>query len=973
MHALTAMQGLEQILMPASKILNNQDPQKKNGFLMPRRRSTAYEGKSAISSYSTAYEIKSLEEIADSSIVFQRLAKLDWSFSNANTTYLSHDIHPYPAKFPPQIPAHLIRNLSLQSELIWDPFGGSGTTALEALLAERRCISTDINPLSEIIGRAKTTILVPKHENELTRLAGSLQRHELQTPLFGDTESKTNGWEQEIPRIPNIEKWFHKNAILELAKIKSLIKNLKYDESKTIAKVALSRTILRVSNQDSETRYSWSPKELGAGETSNLFSFNLIEILKKIKTTSSFLKNRMAQFGTLDATKAIVAKWGAEGSILENSIDLIVTSPPYPNVTDYHLYNRFRLFWLGYDPKQFANAEIGSHLRHQKEMTGFSAYTDEMKLCVTNFYLALKPGRYAAIVVGDAIFGGQVFSTSTAISKIAENCGFQVVGVIERPIHKTRRSFMPKARRAEVEEIIILRKPATETTVFLEHPTYRLWPYEQKLEQREINQLIGEDPKRTRFRWKARANAMQIDRLRRLTFVRSFYSSQLSQELTWQARLENGGLTHSSRKESKYVTHGIHPYKGKFYPQLAKVIQNIGNPRIGARILDPFCGSGTVLLEAYLNGFEAFGCDLNPLAVEIARIKVEILTVDIKMLTDITAKLCSNLDDGCQDCTSLGRFQGQRVDEIERWFPEQVIRKLELLLDRIDRVRDEIIRRFLSVVLSSIIRQVSQQEPNDLRMRRRKEPIRDSPVFGLFRKALEEQMRKIMTFHRVSQYAPSRFIDAKVWNGDARMYSDFLKNCLSESSIDMVVTSPPYATALPYIDTDRLSMLVLFGLLAGERSEIEEALTGSREISKRSRRRLEDFITDNDYGIIVSELAKNTIKTIYARNARADVGFRRMNLAPLLWRYYNDMTQVFLNLNKLVRNNGSIFVVIGDNYTMAGGKKTPIPTTQILKETGQEIGWIFEEAMPITVTTENLKHIRNAITKNTVLHFIKCD
>jgi hypothetical protein len=377
------------------------------------------------------------------------------------------------------------------------------------------------------------------------------------------------------------------------------------------------------------------------------------------------------------------------------------------------------------------------------------------------------------------------------------------------------------------------------------------------------------------------------------------------------------------------------------------------------------------LLEANLNGYEAFGCDLNPLAVEIARTKVEILTVDIKILSDITAKLCSNLDDGYQDYASLGRFQGQRLDEIERWFPQPVIRKLELLLDRIDKVRDEKIRRFLSVVLSSIIRQVSQQEPNDLRMRRRKEPIKDSPVFGLFRKTLEEQMRKIMMFHRVGQYAPSRFIDAKVWNGDARKYSDFLRNGLLESSIDMVVTSPPYATALPYIDTDRLSILVLFGLLAGERSEIEEALTGSREISKQSRRQLENFIVDNDFGIIVSELAKNTIKTIYARNTEANVGFRRINLAPLLWRYYNDMTQVFLNLDKLVRDNGSIFVVIGDNYTIAGGKKTPIPTTQILKETGQIIGWTLQEAMPITVTTENLKHIRNAITKNTVLYFSK--
>ena len=46
---------------------------------------------------------------------------------------------------------------------------------------------------------------------------------------------------------------------------------------------------------------------------------------------------------------------------------------------DYHLYHRFRLFWLGFDPRKLAKIEIGSHLRHQKEATGFSAYLGEMK------------------------------------------------------------------------------------------------------------------------------------------------------------------------------------------------------------------------------------------------------------------------------------------------------------------------------------------------------------------------------------------------------------------------------------------------------------------------------------------------------------------------------------------------------------------------------------------------------------------
>ena len=111
----------------------------------------------------------------DKDIVLTAFRSLDWSFVEEDTTYLSHDIHPYPAKFPPQLPAQVITLLSSKGEMIWDPFGGSGTTALEALLNDRNCISTDVNPIGSIIGKAKTTALCSEDEIELNRLIDRLE------------------------------------------------------------------------------------------------------------------------------------------------------------------------------------------------------------------------------------------------------------------------------------------------------------------------------------------------------------------------------------------------------------------------------------------------------------------------------------------------------------------------------------------------------------------------------------------------------------------------------------------------------------------------------------------------------------------------------------------------------------------------------------------------------------------------------
>ena len=76
------------------------------------------------------------------------------------------------------------------------------------------------------------------------------------------------------------------------------------------------------------------------------------------------------------------------------SVDLVVTSPPYGNANDYHLYHRFRLFWLGADPRLLAAMEIGSHLRHQKESTAYSSYRDELLLCTKQISRLLRPGRF---------------------------------------------------------------------------------------------------------------------------------------------------------------------------------------------------------------------------------------------------------------------------------------------------------------------------------------------------------------------------------------------------------------------------------------------------------------------------------------------------------------------------------------------------------------------------------------------------
>ena len=227
-------------------------------------------------------------------------------------------------------------------------------------------------------------------------------------------------------------------------------------EGKCIFQTAFSKTVNQVSNQQEETRYASTPKQIPTNFTYKTFLINFKKIYKKIKEANLNTNIQNTCFLTIDLRIPLFKN--ILSPIKKNSVDAVITSPPYPNSTDYHLYHRFRLFWLNFDPRYLAKREIGSHLRHQKEKTGFDDYMKEMQSCMKNIYFGLKPKGYAAFIIGDGIFNKRVFRTAEELSKIGQKEGFNKIMIKKRNIHQTRRSFLKPGRRAKLEKILILQK-----------------------------------------------------------------------------------------------------------------------------------------------------------------------------------------------------------------------------------------------------------------------------------------------------------------------------------------------------------------------------------------------------------------------------------------------------------------------------------------------------------------------------------
>lgn len=904
-------------------------------------------------------EIDSPDKLRDIEEIASDLRTIDWAFTKDDTGFLTHDLHPYPSKFIPQIPGHLIARLSLRGEVVLDPFGGSGTTALEAIRLGRRSLSIDANPVATLIGKVKTCNIDRSTATDLHAIRSALTARFFDLPLAETLCSENQFY---IPEIPNIEKWFPPTSTGELAFIRSRIAIMESEKARDIASLALSKIVLAVSFQDSETRYSSRVRDIPQGETIKRFLFALDEIVRNVARTQPVLRYGVRDFVTADTMQL------GKGFGRADSIDLIVTSPPYGNANDYHLYHRFRLLWLGYDPRQLANKEIGSHLRHQKESTGFDAYIAEMKQCLSGMYRVLKPGRYAVLVVGDAIYKEVLYQGAISLSQVGDNLGFETVCLIERKIHNTKRSFISAGRRATTEKLLVLRKVPSPVRVWFHSPPYKLWSYEAALRKREVQTVLGIKPQgKDGQLFSLTLDPYTVTKARKLVFTHGVGLSALESEPTWQAIIENG-FSHqpSARKDPKYVTHGLHPYKGKFYPQLAKGLINLCGLRSDGKIFDPFCGSGTTLLEGYLNGYQTFGCDLHPLAAKIAKAKVGILDVNPDVMREAVGTFVNRLEQAPNHLPEeKEQLREHCLDEINRWFPPSVVYKLNWLLRSIRSVSEGVIRDFLEVVLSSIIRDVSQQDPDDLRIRKRKNQIQDADVISLYLAALETQYERIERFWSVRGYSPSKFKPCKIIEGDSRNRSTLEYLGLKESSIDLILTSPPYATALPYIDTDRLSLLILFGMDASSRRPVEQGLVGSREITTKERRQLEDSLTNDVTGLPKSLL--DYLQDLHYRVSEASVGFRRKNMPSLLLRFFLDMGAILENCGRVLRPDGEAMIVIGDNRIRVDGDYERIATTDFLQDIALDRGFKLIERIDISVTTENLLHIKNAITENVVL------
>ena len=387
-------------------------------------------------------------------------------------------------------------------------------------------------------------------------------------------------------------------------------------------------------------------------------------------------------------------------------------------------------------------------------------------------------------------------------------------------------------------------------------------------------------------------------------------------------------------QDSKYASHDFHSFPAKFPPQLPnKFIHALTKP--GDTVLDPMSGSGTTVLEAFLNGRRGIAFDIDPLALLIIRVKVsqydpyDLLEIGRQIIYNArisVKKRHSELRD-----TLSKRWDKKTKEFIDYWFAPDTQIELLALKTEIETIDDEKLKTFFLLAFSAIIitksggvslafdlahtrphkAKVAISQTGEFlfgkqladnispRIKLLTKTLR-SPI-GEFEKRVRQNIKSILTFKTEG------FIDPLVKEGNSEALP------LEEDSVDLIVTSPPYASnAIDYMRAHKFSLVWL-----------------DYPIDDLSLKRKDYIGGESINGIEFEEMPPKTTEII-RKISRLDA-----KKGSVLHRYYSEMKRALIEMYRVLRSQSAAIVVVGSSIM----RSQDTETHNCLAEIGKSVGF----------------------------------
>jgi SAM-dependent methyltransferase len=373
-------------------------------------------------------------------------------------------VHPFPARMAPGIALDIIE-AEPDSIRVLDPMMGSGTVLALARARGHKAIGVDIDPLAVLLARVWTTAVdVPAVEDKAAEVL-SRARADFSPRRVGDAYPCLA--DEETRRF--VRYWFDDYARRQLACLSDAIHRVRHDTVRDTLWCAFSRLIITKQAGASlamDLSHSRPHKTFTRAPVKPFRKFlsAVDHVLKNCISTDQQNRGPATTVQTGDARKL---------KVKSNSIDLILTSPPYLNAIDYMRCSKFSLVWMGYNVGDLGNirtASVGSEaggveardnpfikeiiaaLKLRPNLSGrheavLAHYIGDMHQAIKESARVLVPGGKAVYVMGENTIRGTYIPNSRIVTAVAEMAGLQVDDRRSRTLPANRRYLPPPSSR----------------------------------------------------------------------------------------------------------------------------------------------------------------------------------------------------------------------------------------------------------------------------------------------------------------------------------------------------------------------------------------------------------------------------------------------------------------------------------------------------------------------------------------------
>jgi hypothetical protein len=370
-----------------------------------------------------------------------RLRKTDWDFAGKFSESPFSAIHWYPGRFVSQLPATFIGLLAPEDGTVLDPFVGSGTTLVEAQRLGRRGIGIDLHPIACLVSRAKTlrisaqriaTVLASIASDAEDVILGQLRTHRGLPPRAA------------IPSTVQATKWYAPRVQDHLARLWSLV--MSYDKHRRVlGMTAFSAILLPVCRETRHWGYVCDNTEPD-GDTQADVLKEFVDVLGSFGRAYADRDKEIVARKTKFVTppKSTVVCRNSLDAILAlppNSVDLVLTSPPYFGVSDYTKSQRLSMEWFGLDIEAIRLQEIGARSKRHRARAA-EDYVSELKSVFSALHGRLRRQGSFVMIVGESAARGSVIGH---LLRAAQESGFMLHLDVSR-IVSSQRNQTPSIR-----------------------------------------------------------------------------------------------------------------------------------------------------------------------------------------------------------------------------------------------------------------------------------------------------------------------------------------------------------------------------------------------------------------------------------------------------------------------------------------------------------------------------------------------